>query len=1574
MKTKTGPSGSALLRPLRHMRAHVLAALLVLVGVAVGILVIAFRYTSAAELRRLEGRQALEEATLLYGVLNSQLAILKNEIISFSNWDDVYYYLIDANPTGGVWWLVSQGFNILADADLEAVLFMLANGTMLNGFMRTSNTTQGAFRVPVSEELARQIEAELVRNGEASGLFWIPESGAAVLVESSYSRRSDNTGDDVGWVVYARNVQALLSRAAGMSSLCIQFLTDTANYTDLRRAWTGRSARMKGTLAADSVSHVVAQSSAFAKTQLACGRAANKTKDTYLATGTVLSDETGVPRLSVLIRGLRSDADTIDPSTRYMTVICCGALVAILCLVALLMEAFVLRTLSRLSSKIVDVSENNSTGERLQLTGKTELRNVTRAVNELLAALEHRTEQTEHILRSIYPTEVLGRIKRGESNNLTFPATCVLFVDICNFTLWSSALAPDIVTKYLNGLYSQMDEIVHREGATKIMTIGDAYVVATGVEESSSRHCSQTMATVALKFARLCHGNVMAASEQPLLFRMGIASGSCSSAMIGLRKRFYELWGPSVTLSQQIQESASPGEILVCSETKRALEETNRGHFAFEPTETSEQGTAWRLVATGDTPRTELDSARSLSSTGLLSILADDLHIVFSDDSEDACKRLLRSLRLGVVVGVATLLVVSVAALVAFLMSTLSSTARELVLHRAMADTTRASHVLSESLKDLMWHKDVTVDYVLEGDPNGFLWHLLNITSIGADGVLFFNRNGTLFSSIGYNYATQSYRNISSLEVSVLSRHLLKADIPWGSEMIGQVLGLLYDPDNNVARLAASFPIYYAANTPVVGWVVYLRDIARLLPDKAQMMNMCLGALYSRDSSPGPLRNFWSSGRAIAAGEARLMMVAMRDPELLSDLRSLSGRLSGMGAAILVFVLAGSVCIMELLVFRGLSRLSRAIIDVTSKTGGSTVRFRGNDQLLCIAYSVNHLLACRAAQHQKSINLIQSLFPPHVFEVLQQGELPNESYKSTSILFCDIAGFRVWATATAPEEVAAFLGTFIDSLDGAAERCGVTKIKTILDIYTRLKAKAQVGTVLCDSKTWECTHDEFAFHEPQTVQLKGKGLQTVYELDMEGGSALPSLKLFYYIWLTDFPWLRKSVELIQSLFPPHVFEVLQQGKLPNESFKAASIPFCDIAGFRDWATATAPEEVAAFLGAFIDALDGAAERCGALALVEVPVLLALLRRTALALGSLAEPTREQNVGRARFCLVHLGCQLAACGFVWSPALGPSQELWTALWAGWSLLLAFARCHAALLHDRIDACHATQRQPLPAGPCDGVAVLISAVALFGVFAATSSLADLATLGFTHADLCVLLQSCSLVAEAVGQMVRWLAWRWRWEADTLKTQRAHQAVQAALCASLAAQLAQQMQMAAIGVHQHSIWALAFALLSFVLWQRLSRGVRSFLVYRSAVPRVAQRGTAHLEGETPCALCRRDMHVGVRLPCGHAFHRACMTQWLQLCTECPLCRFDVMVDADLYGEWAASVRDQRLSEHLSSAKDHAARGNHARAAQCFRAAAACVSDTLGGDWQRRRAHMVMEAVWLETGVPREGHGGDE
>ena len=44
--------------------------------------------------------------------------------------------------------------------------------------------------------------------------------------------------------------------------------------------------------------------------------------------------------------------------------------------------------------------------------------------------------------------------------------------------------------------------------------------------------------------------------------------------------------------------------------------------------------------------------------------------------------------------------------------------------------------------------------------------------------------------------------------------------------------------------------------------------------------------------------------------------------------------------------------------------------------------------------------------------------------------------------------------------------------------------------------------------------------------------------------------------------------------------------------------------------------------------------------------------------------------------------------------------------------------------------------------------------------------------------------------------------------------------------------------------------------------------------------------------CVICYNDIDIGDRMeymiaPCNHIFHRACLTQWMEVKMECPVCR---------------------------------------------------------------------------------------
>lgn len=58
---------------------------------------------------------------------------------------------------------------------------------------------------------------------------------------------------------------------------------------------------------------------------------------------------------------------------------------------------------------------------------------------------------------------------------------------------------------------------------------------------------------------------------------------------------------------------------------------------------------------------------------------------------------------------------------------------------------------------------------------------------------------------------------------------------------------------------------------------------------------------------------------------------------------------------------------------------------------------------------------------------------------------------------------------------------------------------------------------------------------------------------------------------------------------------------------------------------------------------------------------------------------------------------------------------------------------------------------------------------------------------------------------------------------------------------------------------------------------------------------------ETNKECAVCLVDQTIGsqaCKLPCGHLYHKNCLTEWLKIHCTCPVCRYEIETD-DVYYE---------------------------------------------------------------------------
>nr|MDA8107681.1 adenylate/guanylate cyclase domain-containing protein [Betaproteobacteria bacterium] len=96
-------------------------------------------------------------------------------------------------------------------------------------------------------------------------------------------------------------------------------------------------------------------------------------------------------------------------------------------------------------------------------------------------------ERSEHLLLNILPAPIAERLKHSESTIADgFADVSVMFADIVNFTGIAERMTPQEIFALLNRLFSAFDDLAERLGLEKIKTIGDAYMVAGGINRGGT--------------------------------------------------------------------------------------------------------------------------------------------------------------------------------------------------------------------------------------------------------------------------------------------------------------------------------------------------------------------------------------------------------------------------------------------------------------------------------------------------------------------------------------------------------------------------------------------------------------------------------------------------------------------------------------------------------------------------------------------------------------------------------------------------------------------------------------------------------------------------------------------------------------------------------------------------------------------------------------------------------------------------------------------------------------------------------------------------------------------------------
>ena len=187
-------------------------------------------------------------------------------------------------------------------------------------------------------------------------------------------------------------------------------------------------------------------------------------------------------------------------------------------------------------------------------------------------------DRSENLLLNVLPREIADRLKSGERIIADHhPSVSILFADLVGFTPLTNQLSPTAMVELLNDIYSHFDSLIEKYGVEKIRTIGDNYMIASGLPGPRPDH-AQAIAHLALEM------NAYIASLAPvgnrrLSFRLGINSGPVIAGVIGHKKFAYDVWGDTANIASRMESQGVPGRIQITQATYELI----KRDFICEP-------------------------------------------------------------------------------------------------------------------------------------------------------------------------------------------------------------------------------------------------------------------------------------------------------------------------------------------------------------------------------------------------------------------------------------------------------------------------------------------------------------------------------------------------------------------------------------------------------------------------------------------------------------------------------------------------------------------------------------------------------------------------------------------------------------------------------------------------------------------------------------------------------------------------------------------------------------------------------------------------------------------------------
>ncbi|XP_063797598.1 guanylyl cyclase C [Pseudophryne corroboree] len=210
---------------------------------------------------------------------------------------------------------------------------------------------------------------------------------------------------------------------------------------------------------------------------------------------------------------------------------------------------------------------------RLQLYSK----NLEHLVEERTKLYKAERDRADRLNFMLLPGPVVKSLKEtGLVEPEFFEEVTIYFSDIVGFTTICKYSTPMEVVDMLNDVYKDFDHILDHHDVYKVETIGDAYMVVSGLPNRNGNRHAVDISRMALDILSFMGSfELRHLPGLPVWIRIGVHSGPCAAGVVGIKMPRYCLFGDTVNTASRMESTGLPLRIHVSKSTISILKRTD---------------------------------------------------------------------------------------------------------------------------------------------------------------------------------------------------------------------------------------------------------------------------------------------------------------------------------------------------------------------------------------------------------------------------------------------------------------------------------------------------------------------------------------------------------------------------------------------------------------------------------------------------------------------------------------------------------------------------------------------------------------------------------------------------------------------------------------------------------------------------------------------------------------------------------------------------------------------------------------------------------------------------------------